>query len=74
VTFAAWFEGQFITVPRFPAWVCDLCGACEYDAEALEQLEAILGPEADLRRDRAGAPPARTGAPAAARLNPRRFV
>ncbi len=53
VTFAHWFEGQFITIPRFPAWVCDICGAREYDAAALEQLELILGPEADLRREAA---------------------
>ena len=61
VVFAHWFEGQFITVPDFPAWVCDFCGAREYDALALERLEAILGPEADLRREasrraRAGKP------------------
>jgi YgiT-type zinc finger domain-containing protein len=53
VTFAHWFEGQFITIPRFPAWVCNICGAREYDAAALEQLELILGPEADLRREAA---------------------
>ena len=51
VTFAHWFEGQFITIPRFPAWVCDICGKREYDEAALEQLELILGPEADLRRE-----------------------
>jgi YgiT-type zinc finger domain-containing protein len=53
VTFAHWFEGQFITIPRFPAWVCDICGKREYDVAALEQLELILGPEADLRREAA---------------------
>jgi len=51
VAFAQWFEGQFITIPNFPGWVCDICGACEYDSAALEQLETILGPEADLRRE-----------------------
>ncbi len=66
VPFAHWFEGQFITIPQFPAWVCDICGEREYDAAALEQLELILGPEADLRREtmrRAprGSPDARTG-------------
>lgn len=53
VTFAHWFEAQFIIMPNFPAWRCDLCGACEYDAEALEQLAAMLGPEAELRRSAA---------------------
>ena len=51
VAFAQWFEGQFITISNFPGWVCDICGACEYDSAALEQLETILGPEADLRRE-----------------------
>lgn len=50
VVFAHHFEDHFITIPNFPGWVCDLCGAREYDAAALEQLELILGPEADLRR------------------------
>ena len=56
VTFAAWYENHFITVPNFPAWVCDVCAACEYDADALEQLETVLGPEADLRRETAHGP------------------
>jgi YgiT-type zinc finger domain-containing protein len=51
IVFAHWFEGQFITIPNFPAWVCDICGWREYDAAALEQLETVLGPEADLRRE-----------------------
>jgi YgiT-type zinc finger domain-containing protein len=51
VVFAHWFEGQFITIPNFPGWVCDICGAREYDTAALEQLETILGPEIDLRRE-----------------------
>jgi len=51
VVFAHWFEEQFITIPNFPAWVCDICGAREYDAAALEQLEMTLGPAAELRRE-----------------------
>ena len=51
VVFAHWFEGQFITIPDFPAWVCDFCGEREYDSAALDQLELMLGPEADLRRE-----------------------
>jgi len=46
--------------------VCDICGKREYDEAALEQLELILGPEADLRREAAqrarqakSAPPAK---------------
>jgi YgiT-type zinc finger domain-containing protein len=75
VTFAAWYENHFITVPNFPAWVCDVCAACEYDAQALEQLEAVLGPEANLRREAARGP-RREGAPAllVPRFNGRRMV
>ncbi len=73
VTFAHWFEGQFITIPRFPAWVCDICGKREYDVAALEQLELILGPEADLRREAAHrARQAKTAPPAKPRPLKRR--
>ena len=51
VVFARWYGGQFITVPNFPAWVCDMCGETEYDSQALEQVETILGTELDLRRE-----------------------
>jgi YgiT-type zinc finger domain-containing protein len=51
VVFAHWYGGQFITIPNFPAWVCDVCGETEYDPAALEQVETILGAELDLRRE-----------------------
>ena len=51
VVFAHWYGGQFITIPNFPGWVCDVCGETEYDAAALEQMEMILGTELDLRRE-----------------------
>ena len=75
VVFAHWFEGQFITIPNFPGWVCDICGERQYDAVAIERLETILGPEADLRREasrraRRGVPNPRT----AMRPNGRRRV
>jgi YgiT-type zinc finger domain-containing protein len=50
VVFAHWYGGQFITIPNFPGWVCDVCGETEYDSVALEQVETILGTELDLRR------------------------
>ncbi len=51
VAFAHWYGGQFITIPNFPAWVCDVCGETEYDAVAMDQVETILGTELDLRRE-----------------------
>jgi len=51
VVLAHWYGGQFITIPNFPGWVCDVCGEREYDSIALEQIETILGTELDLRRE-----------------------
>jgi len=48
VTLAGWYGGHFITLPNFPGWVCDVCGAWEYDEAALEQLEVLLGPKTKL--------------------------
>jgi YgiT-type zinc finger domain-containing protein len=50
VVFANWYGGQFVTMPNFPGWVCDVCGEREYDAVALEQINTLLGTELDLRR------------------------
>jgi len=50
VVFAKWYGGQFVTMPNFPGWVCDVCGECEYDAIALEQINTLLGAELDLRQ------------------------
>ena len=75
VVFAHWFEGQFIIIPNFPGWVCDICGAREYDAAAIDRLEMSLGPEADFRREASRR--ARRGTPkreAPARPNGRRRV
>ena len=41
-------RGLVVTIPSFPAWVCDVCRYCEYDEVALEELRSILGPAADL--------------------------
>jgi YgiT-type zinc finger domain-containing protein len=35
-------DGHLISVPDFPAWVCDVCGAREYDAAAVAELRAML--------------------------------
>ncbi len=56
VVFARWHGDQFITIPNFPGWVCDVCGEREYDAVALEQVQSVLGAEHDLRRETAGRP------------------
>jgi YgiT-type zinc finger domain-containing protein len=48
VPYYAHLDGMLITVPDFPAWVCDVCHHCEYDTAALDDLRAILGPNASL--------------------------
>jgi len=44
VTYFTWMGEELISVPDFPAWVCDICGRREYDTLALNQLSLLLSP------------------------------
>jgi len=44
VTYFTWIGDELITVPDFPAWVCDVCGRREYDMHALARLSLMLTP------------------------------
>ena len=44
VVYYTWVGGELITVPDFPAWICDVCGTREYDQRALSWLHIILSP------------------------------
>jgi YgiT-type zinc finger domain-containing protein len=46
VTYYTWIGNELITVPDFPAWVCDICGRCDYDENALARLSLLLSPNA----------------------------
>jgi YgiT-type zinc finger domain-containing protein len=46
VTYFTWLGDELVTVPNFPAWVCDMCGKREYDLRAISILTMILNPEA----------------------------
>lgn len=46
VTYFTWLGEELITVPNFPAWVCDVCGMREYDRQAEIWLQTLLKPEA----------------------------
>lgn len=46
VTYFTWLGDELITVPDFPAWMCDVCGRREYDVHALNQLSLLLAPNA----------------------------
>jgi YgiT-type zinc finger domain-containing protein len=45
LTYFTWLDEELVTVPSFPAWVCDVCGRREYDARAISLLTALLNPE-----------------------------
>ena len=45
ITYFTWLDKELVTVPNFPAWVCDICGRREYDARAISWLVTILNPE-----------------------------
>ncbi len=60
LTYFTWLGGELITVPHFPAWICDLCGKREYDEKAILWLNMLLDPNAGkptTNRRRAPLPP-----------------
>ena len=46
ITYFTWLGEELITVPNFPAWVCDMCGRREYDERAISWLTMLLSPNA----------------------------
>ena len=61
LTYFTWLGNELITVPHFPAWLCDVCGRREYDEKAVLWLNMMLDPNAGrpTRQQRRSAPPAR---------------
>lgn len=57
ITYFTWLGDELITVPHFPAWVCDLCGRREYDEKAITQLAMLLDPNAGKPNRRRKTPP-----------------
>ena len=45
ITYFTWLSDELITVPNFPAWICDVCGRREYDQKARTWLSALLNPD-----------------------------
>lgn len=45
VTYFTWLDDELVSVPNFPAWVCDVCGRREYDQHAIAWLTIMLNPE-----------------------------
>lgn len=56
MTYFTWLDNELVSVPNFPAWVCDVCGRREYDTRAISWLNMMLSPNAgkpsDSRRRR----------------------
>lgn len=52
ITYFTWLGDQMITVPDFPAWICDMCGRREYDMQALDNLAMLLFPPTEFNRVR----------------------
>ncbi len=46
ITYFTWLNDELVTVPNFPAWVCDVCGRREYDEKAISWLTMMLDPNA----------------------------
>src|SRR5512143_1512762 len=46
ITYFTWLNDELITVPSFPAWVCDVCGRREYDEKSISWLKMLLNPDA----------------------------
>ena len=50
LTYFTWLNEELVTVPNFPAWVCDVCGRREYDPRAISWLNTLLSPNAGRRK------------------------
>ncbi|MEW5939421.1 MAG: YgiT-type zinc finger protein [Chloroflexota bacterium] len=57
ITYFTWLNEELVTVPNFPAWICDVCGRREYDEKAISWLTMLLNPEAGRSTHRKRLPP-----------------
>ncbi len=65
ITYFTWLGEELITVPNFPAWICDVCGRREYDEKAISWLSMLLNPNAGRPTRKRTAPRRTTRRPAA---------
>ena len=63
LTYFTWLNSELITVPNFPAWVCDVCGRREYDPRAIKWLNTLLNPDAGRSQNRPRSLPPRIDRP-----------
>lgn len=50
ITYFMQMAGEYIAVPEFPAWVCDVCKMREYDHRAISWLNVLLDPQTGRSR------------------------
>lgn len=50
LTYFTWLQDELITVPNFPALVCDVCGRRMYDPRAVKWLNTLLTPGTGRKR------------------------
>jgi YgiT-type zinc finger domain-containing protein len=65
LTYFTWLNDELVTVPNFPAWVCDVCGRRNYDPRAIIWLNTLLHPETGRRSAGKKGPRPRRNRPAA---------
>ncbi|MFZ5910394.1 MAG: YgiT-type zinc finger protein [Chloroflexota bacterium] len=70
ITYFTWLGEELITVPNFPAWVCDVCGRREYDEIAISWLTTLLSPNTGKPTPRFRRPPLPRPKPDASRPRP----
>jgi YgiT-type zinc finger domain-containing protein len=61
ITYFTWLVDELITVPNFPAWVCDVCGRREYDQHAVNEISLLLAPHAGKANLKSQRPKPATG-------------
>ncbi|UCH60770.1 MAG: YgiT-type zinc finger protein [Anaerolineales bacterium] len=49
LTYFTWLSAELITVPNFPAWICDLCGHRLFDPSAKKWLKTFLRADVSSR-------------------------
>ena len=70
ITYFTWLNEELVTVPNFPAWICDVCGRREYDEKAISWLTMLLNPNAGRPTARKRVPPLERPRPGSTRPSP----
>lgn len=52
ITYFTWLNDELVTVPNFPAWICDICGRRDFDPRAITWLNALLHPSTGRKSKR----------------------